>query len=83
LLKLQPEKSSVPLLGVVMKLLALRAPVVTRLNSAMVFLLVYGQRVLMLLTMERDMKEGWTIEEYIEYVKHILKQAEKDTYKVG
>lgn len=29
------------------------------------------------------MKDGWTIEEYLEYVKHLLKQAEVDGYTVG
>jgi hypothetical protein len=29
------------------------------------------------------MKDGWTIEEYLEYVKHLLKQAEEDGYTVG
>lgn len=29
------------------------------------------------------MKDGWTIEEYLKYVKHLLEQAEKDGYIVG
>lgn len=29
------------------------------------------------------MKDGWTLEEYLEYVKHLLDQAEKDGYTVG
>lgn len=29
------------------------------------------------------MKDGWTLEEYLEYVKHLLEQAEKDGYTIG
>lgn len=29
------------------------------------------------------MKDGWTIEEYLEFVKHLLEQAEKDDCAVG
>lgn len=29
------------------------------------------------------MKDGYTIEEYLEYVNDLLKQAEKDGYVVG
>ena len=29
------------------------------------------------------MKDGWTIEEYLEFVKHLLEQAEKDGCTVG
>lgn len=29
------------------------------------------------------MKDGWSIEEYLEYVKHLVEQAEKDGYTVG
>lgn len=29
------------------------------------------------------MKDGLTIEEYLEYVKHLLDQAEEDGYTVG
>lgn len=29
------------------------------------------------------MKDGWTLEEYLEYVKHLLDQAEKTVNAVG
>ena len=29
------------------------------------------------------MKDGWTIEEYLEYLKHLLEQAEEAGYTVG
>ena len=29
------------------------------------------------------MKDGWTIEDYLEYVKHLLEQAKEDNYTVG
>jgi hypothetical protein len=28
------------------------------------------------------MKDGWTLEEYLEYVKHLLEQSEEDGYVV-
>jgi hypothetical protein len=33
--------------------------------------------------MEFDMKDGWTIEEYLEYLKHLLEQAEEAGYTAG
>ena len=29
------------------------------------------------------MKDGWTIEEYLEYLKHLLEQAKEAGYTVG
>jgi hypothetical protein len=66
-----------------MKLLGLLVLDVMLLSLVMVLLLVFGQNVLMLLTTEYDMKDGWTIEEYLEFVKHLLEQAEKDGCTVG
>jgi hypothetical protein len=66
-----------------MKLLGLLVLDVMLLSLVMVLLLAFGQNVLMLLTTEFDMKDGWTIEEYLEFVKHLLEQAEKDDCAVG
>jgi len=67
-------------LGAEMKLLGLRALVVTQSSLDTAIPLASGPSVSMLQTMEYDMKDGWTIEEYLEYVKHLLEQAEEDGY---
>jgi len=63
-----------------MKLLALL--VLAEMQSSLVtaLRLVYGLSLLISQTMGYDMKDGWTIEEYLEYVKHLLEQAEEDGY---
>jgi hypothetical protein len=83
LLRLLLARSFEPLPGAGMKLPALLALVAILSILVMVTLLVCGQNVLKLQTMECNMKDGWTIEEYLEYVKHLLKQAEEDGYTVG
>jgi hypothetical protein len=67
-------------LGAAMKLLGLLALVATLSNLVMGLRLVYGQNLFKSQTMEHNMKDGWTIEEYLEYVKHLLEQAEEDGY---
>jgi hypothetical protein len=66
-----------------MKLPALLALVAILSILVMATPLVCGQNVLKLQTMEFDMKDGWTIEEYLEYLKHLLEQAEEAGYTVG
>jgi hypothetical protein len=69
----------VPLLGAVTKCLALLELAVMPL-SLVLHRFESGLNVLTLQTMEYDMKDDWTIEEYLEYVKHLLIQAEEDGY---
>jgi hypothetical protein len=83
LLKLLLEKSFEHLHGAETKrqVLLVLAAMLSSLVTAVLH--AYGQNLSMSQTMEFDMKDGWTIEEYLEYLKHLLEQAEEAGYTAG
>jgi hypothetical protein len=75
-LKLLLEKSFEHLLGAATRLLALLEHVVTQSSLDTVIPLVFGQNPFKSQMMEYDMKDGWALEEYLEYLKHLLDQVD-------